>query len=324
MTPTTSLTDRYVWTVTRHLPGDIGPDVAQELRATIADAIDGKVAGGADAAAAEEESIAELGDPDALSRQYGGRPAYLIGPGVYPEYVRLMRILPAIVLPLVLVANFVTRAVTTDDNWGAILLEAFLLLLSVAVHLGFWVTVTFAVIERARPESERDRPLNTWQPDQLTTEVPWRQVGLAESLFQAGFAALMAVLVAWQFSGVGDDAIQVLNPEVDSIWKVALIGLFVLDAVMALAVWRVGRWTPTLAAVNVASNAAAATLLIWVLARGELLTDLPAVLGERFGWSTSWSLSTPLVAAAIVAITLWDGVDSVIKARQSVKAQRIA
>ena len=50
MTPRTSttLTDRYVWTVTRHLTADVGPDVARELRATIADAVDARVEAGAD------------------------------------------------------------------------------------------------------------------------------------------------------------------------------------------------------------------------------------------------------------------------------------
>ncbi|WP_353951628.1 permease prefix domain 1-containing protein [Knoellia sp. S7-12] len=323
MTTKTTLTDRYVWTVTRHLPDDVGPDVAQELRGTIADAVDGKVEGGADPAAAEQQVIAELGDPDVLARQYGGRPGYLIGPAVYPDYVRLMRILPAIVLPIVFVANFVTRAATTDENWAAILLDAFLLLLSVAVHLGFWVTLTFALIEWTRPESERDRPLNEWKPDQLTTEVPWRQVGRGETLVQVGFALALAAVVAWQFSGVGGNAIQVLSPDLDVIWEVALVGLLLLDAILAIVVWRVGRWTPTLAAINVASNAAAATLLIWLLSRGDLLTDLPTVLGERFGWSTNWTLPTALVAAGIVVIALWDGIDSVVKARRGVKGQRV-
>lgn len=78
-----------------------------------------------------------------------------------------------------------------------------------------------------------------------------------------------------------------------------------------------------MAAVNVASNAAAATLLIWLLSRGELLTDLPTVLGERFGWSTDWTLPTALVAAGIVVITLCDGIEPVIKARRAVKGQRV-
>lgn len=320
----TTLTDRYVWTVTRHLPDDTGPDVARELRGTIADAIDAKVDGGLDPETAEREAISELGDPDVLARQFGGRPAYLIGPGIYPDYVRLMRVLPAIVLPLVLVASFVAQVTTTDENWGQILLDSFLLLLTVALHLAFWVTLTFAIIERSRPEGERDRPLSQWKPDQLTTEVPWRIVGLGETIFGAGFAIAMAALVAWQFNGVGGDAIQVLNPNLELVWEVALVGLFVLDALLAVVVWRVGRWTPTLAAVNVASNAASATLLIWLLSRDELLTDLPTVLGERFGWSTDWTLPTALVAAGVVIVALWDGLESVVKARKAHKGTRVA
>ncbi len=320
-TRSTTLTDRYVWTVTRHLSADTGPDVARELRGTIADAVDAKVEAGLDPRAAEEEAIAELGDPEVLARQYGGRPAYLIGPGVYPDYVRLMRILPAIVLPLVLVANFAARAATSDDSWGSILLDAFLLVLTTAVHLAFWVTLTFAIIEWTRPEAERERPLSEWTPDQLTTEVPWRQVGLGETLLSAGFALAMAALVAWQLGGVGANGVQVLNPEIDVVWKVALVGLFVVEAGLAVVVWRVGRWTPTVAAVNVVTNAGAVILMLWLLARDELLTDLPQVLGEKFGWSTDWSVSSAVVAAVIVAIAVWDAVESVVKARRVNRAE---
>ena len=316
----TTLTDRYVWTLTRHLPDDVGPDVARELRATIGDAVDARVDEGADPAAAEDAVLSELGDPEVLARTYGGRPAYLIGPGVYPDWVRLMRVLPAVVLPFVLVGSFTARLAATDESWGQILLDSVLLLLSVAVHLAFWVTLTFAIIEWNRPEAERNRPLSRWRPDQLTAEVPWRSVGLGETVASAGFSLALGALVAWQFAGVSGDAVQVLDPKVDLVWKVTLVGLFVLDAVLALLVWRVGRWTPTLAAVTVASNAAAATLLLWLLSRDELLTDLPAVLSERFGWSTSWSVPSALVAAIIVVITLWDGIEAVVKARRAVRA----
>lgn len=324
MTTRTTLTDRYVWTVTRHLPSDVGPDVAKELRGTIADAVDDKVEAGADPEAAEQQVLTDLGDPEALARQYGGRPSYLIGPGMYPDYIRLIRLLPPIVLPIVLVANLLGRLTMDDEaSWGSIVLDSWVVVLTVAVHLGFWVTLTFALIEWHRPEGERDRPLSEWKPDQLTSEVPWRNVGLGETIFQAGFSLVMTAVVAWQFSGVGDDAVQVLNPDVDIIWKVALVGLFLFDAVVAIAVWRAGRWTPTLAAVNVASNAAAATLLVWLLSRGELLTDLPTVLGERFGWSTDWTLPSAVVAVGIVLIALWDSVESVVKARRAMKGRPV-
>ncbi|CAN7278312.1 permease prefix domain 1-containing protein [Knoellia sp. LjRoot47] len=316
----TTLTDRYVWTVTRHLPADVGPDVARELRATIADAVDARVEAGADPVTAEKEAVAELGDPDVLARQYGGRPAYLIGPGVYPDYVRLMRVLPAIVLPLVLVANFAAKAATTDEGWGPILLDAFLLVLTTAVHLAFWVTLTFAVIEWTRPEGERERPLSVWTPDQLTADVPWRTVKIGETIFEVGFALALAALVTWQLGGVGDNGIQVLDPDMHAVWKVLLVGWFLVDAAVALLVWRVGRWTPSFAALNVVTNAGAAILVLWLLARDEFITDLPQVLGEKFGWSTDWSVSSAAVGAVIVAIAAWDAVESVLKARRASRA----
>ena len=87
---------------------------------------------------------------------------------------------PWLLVPLAY--GFVARVATTDESWGQVLLDSFLLLLSVGVHLAFWVTLTFAVIEWSRPEAERDRPLSEWSPDQLTTEVPWRSVGIGETV----------------------------------------------------------------------------------------------------------------------------------------------
>ena len=42
----TSLTDRYVWTVTRQLPPETGPDIARELRGTIEETVEGRIAAG--------------------------------------------------------------------------------------------------------------------------------------------------------------------------------------------------------------------------------------------------------------------------------------
>ena len=58
--------------------------------------------------------------------------------------------------------------------------------------------------------------------------------------------------------------------------------------------------------------------------RDELLTDLPQVLGEAFGWSTDWSVSSAAVGVVIVAIAAWDAVESVLKARRSAKGTRVA
>lgn len=314
---TTTLTDRYVWTVTQHLPADTATDVARELRATILDTVDDLVAGGEDPVRAERKALTDLGDPAVLARRYGGRPGHLVGPGLYTDYVRLLRLLLAVVLPIVLVAHLVARVLATDDGWLAILGGTASLLFNVGVQLAFWVTVTFVVIERSRPEEDRGRSLTTWDPDQLPEETPARRVGLGETVWSVAFSLALAALVAWQFAGVDAPAIQVLNPQVDIVWQVTLVALLALDAVLALGVWRAGRWTPSAAAVNVASNVAAAALIVWLLTSEQLLADLPQVLSERFGATVDWGVSTAVTAAVVVLIAAWDAVDSVLKARRS-------
>ena len=62
-----TLTDRYVWAVLKSLPEAKRADIDRELRATIADDVEAREADGRDAAAAEREALAELGDPARLA-----------------------------------------------------------------------------------------------------------------------------------------------------------------------------------------------------------------------------------------------------------------
>ncbi|MGO1167452.1 MAG: hypothetical protein ACTMHL_12645, partial [Janibacter sp.] len=104
------------------------------------------------------------------------------------------------------------------------------------------------------------------------------------------------------------------DPDLALGWQVAIVAFFVLDAVVAVAAWRLGRWSPVLAAINVLSNVAAALVLVGLLYADRLLTDLPTVLGEQFGLDTDWSISYPLVAGIIIVICGWDALSSIARA----------
>ncbi|MFB8768399.1 permease prefix domain 1-containing protein [Nocardiopsis alba] len=145
----TTLTDRYVWTVTRHLGAEAGPDVARELRASIRDRVEAGIEAGNDPATAEREALTELGDPETLAREYGELPRHLIGPALYPDYVRLLRALLAILAPLALALLFVDRFESGAGGLGEIGVEAAVVLVTVTVHVAFWTTLVFAIIERA-------------------------------------------------------------------------------------------------------------------------------------------------------------------------------
>src|SRR6478736_5334921 len=75
-----TLTDRYVAATLRRVPADQHADLEQELRASVADAVEAKVEAGTDPARAETDVLNDLGHPDRLAADLAGRPLYLIGP----------------------------------------------------------------------------------------------------------------------------------------------------------------------------------------------------------------------------------------------------
>lgn len=321
---TTSLTDRYVWTVSRQLPVEIGPDVARELRVTLAETIEGKVAAGSTPHEAERAALAELGDPDVLAREYGGRPNHLIGPAYYPDWVRLIKVLLGVVLPIVVAATFLTQFLATDRGFGTLIGEVAVVLLHTAVHLVFWSTLVFALVERSRrSDPERELLLSEWTPESLVDpDVPWRRVGSREMAFEAAFGIAVLLLVIWQLGGVGERGVQVLDPGLALGWKTALIALLAGDVAISLWAWGRGRWSVPLSIANVAANVASAAVLVWLVLQDRLLTDLPTVLGEKFGGEADWSLSTSAVVLGIVVLCGWDAMASVLRVRRGARTRR--
>ena len=305
----TSLTDRYVWTVTRQLSPETGPDVARELRGTIEETVEGRIAAGEEPAAAERETILELGDPDVLAREYGGRPNHLIGPAYFPAWVRLVKVLLAIVVPLAVLGSVIAQIFVAGASFGGIVGEAAVIALSVIVHIVFWTTLVFALVERYGSESEQDQFAETWSPDELADPADRaRRASLAEMLFEV-VASLVAIgLVVWQLGGVGEDAVQVLDPDLGWGWGAVIVGFLALDVLVTIAAWARGGWTRTLAAVSLVSAVVSGVVLVWLLLSDRLLTDLPAEFNATFGWDADWTISIPAVAVGIAVICGWEAV----------------
>ncbi len=109
-----SLTDRYVTATVRDLDEDQRAEVERELRTTIEDMIDGRLEAGAPSRPeAERAVLTELGDPVRLAAGYTGRPLFLIGPRVYPQWRRVMTVLLTTLVPLV---TAVTSGTSVDRS----------------------------------------------------------------------------------------------------------------------------------------------------------------------------------------------------------------
>lgn len=319
----TTLTDRYVWAVSRQLPPETGPDVARELRATLADTIEDKVAAGLDPDRAEREAITELGDPDVLARGFGGRPNHLLGPRYYADWVRIERMLLTVVLPIVVVVSVFAEAFEPEATLGSVIGSAVVVGMSTALHMLVWPTLAFALVERHGSPAEDARVGQGWRPEQLTDpDAPWRRPGLRDVVVEAGFGLVVAVLFVWQFSGVGEHGVQVFDPALAAVWKVTIVALLLAQVVLTVLAWARGGWTVRLAVVNAVLDVATGALLVWLLLEGRLLTDLPTEFAQTFGWGSDWSVSEPAVAIGIIVVCAWDAVQALLRVRRARRAER--
>ncbi|HYJ26931.1 MAG TPA: permease prefix domain 1-containing protein [Nocardioides sp.] len=317
---TSSLTDRYVTATVRDLDDEQRAEVERELRTTIQDMIDGRVEGGAASRReAERAVLAELGDPVRLAAGYSGRPLYLIGPSVYPQWRRVMTVLLTTLVPLVTAVNLVVRLFVDDvatDGIAPAVVAALWVGFLVAVNVVFWVTVVFALAERGRVETGAELE---WDPDQLPEDDGAGRVGLGETVAAVGFLAAAGLAIVWQqtSSPVTSDGepVPVLDP---ALWSGVLPWLLLVlagQAVVAVAVHRRGRWSTGLAVANIALDLAFALPLLLVLRAGTLFNpDFVDVLVDG-GWVDAERDLTVSTAIGVVVVLVWSVVDVARKAR---------
>lgn len=329
---TTTLTDRYVDAAMRTVPEIQRADLAAELRGSIEDQIDARVAGGEAPDQAERAVLTELGDPDKLAAQYTERPLWLIGPQYYLEWWRLLKLLLWIVP--VCAAFGVSLAMALDgSSFGEIVGAIVPLVIAVVVHLTFWITLVFAIVERTKTKlpsmpsmtvatpGGRNRMtargfMEEWNPDMLPEPRP-RGVGFADMIASLVFLAIMVGVVLWDlFVGFipAEPGLSFFNPDLWPWWIAALFVVMALEAALAVVVYAVGRWTIALAVVNGILNLVIAVPALWLLSQGELINPeyFPAIIandGEAVG-----SIVTVVTAFVIVGVTAWDTVDGVLKA----------
>jgi hypothetical protein len=307
-----TLTDRYVFAVTRTLPEDTRADVGRELRASIEDMIDARE--GDSREAAERSAIVELGDPARLAAQYRGRPAYLIGPAFYPAYEKLLRLL-LVVVPPVAAAMALFGSIVDGDSAIGVVAAAVAAAFIAAVQVGFWTTLGFAVAERQGVTWATEQP--DWDPDSLPDPVA-RQVGRGDSIAGIMLLSVAAALLAFAFNPTitlpSGEAVLLFASDVWG-WRWYFVGVLAVMVVLELVKLARGHWTWGLAWANAVVEVAFAAPAAWLLLSGRLISESTmAALGSVM--ETEWIPTTMRVAAAVVIIvSCWDIVDGFRKAR---------
>jgi hypothetical protein len=287
-----SLTDRYVTGVLAGVPKGRRDEVGARLRASIGEAVDAQVAGGVAAADAERAVLTGLGDPTRVSAEYSGRPLYLVGPGFYVDYIRLLRLLLLIIVPAIGVVTGAASAVAGADLWDVVLTgvsAAF----AVGVQVAFWVTLAFALIERSGAQPRQVTAV--WEVDDLPP-LPRYRIGLGNTIGSITGLAVLIWFLLWQPGYqesfvLGGPSIPILDPALGQFWIPYLVGVLLASIVLEIVKYLKGRWTVMLAAINTVLSLAFALPAIWLIRSDQLLN--PEFLA---------AITTDAVAPAVAAV----------------------
>lgn len=316
-----TLTDRYVEAAMRTVPEQQRIDLAAELRGSIDDQIEARIADGDDHESAERAVLTDLGDPDKLAAQYTDRPLWLIGPRYYLTWWRLTKLLWAIV-PVCAAFGVALGMTLGGEPVGEIIGTVVSVVIAVIVHIGFWTTLVFFTVERSAAGKDVGF-VSEWTPDQLP-EPKDKGASLSDLIASLIFLAVAAGAILWDhFIGVvytvdGGGWMSFLAPDLWPWWIGALFTLMVLEALLAVYVYARGRWDFGAAAVNLVLNLAIAVPALWLLSQGQLInpeffpTLIPADSAQ-----TVTTVVTTVFGFGIVAIAAWDSIDGFLKARRA-------
>jgi hypothetical protein len=320
----TQLTDRYLAAAVRGIPNAQRTDVERELRSSISDAIEDRAAAGEDRPSAERAVLEGLGDPVRLAAGLAGRPLHLIGPELFVEYRQLLTLLLTVVMPIVGIVQAAIALGSGDDLVGAAVAGiggAW----TVGVHIFFWVTLTFAIVERVDAARDAKEEISgaggRWTVDRLPA-LPADRISASDTVGEVlgnvlSIAGLLFVNgVAWFTDGSGA-TIPFFNPDMRGVLIPALVALLASIGGLRIVVFLVGRWTMPLATASAVLHAAFAIPVIALALAGSLIN--PA-FADALGWPP---LADPRgvvvlsLAGGVLAVTAWEIIDPFRRARRA-------
>ncbi len=310
-----TLTDRYLAATLRSVPTQRRDEIASELRASIDDMIEARTDGGQDAATAEREVLTELGNPDVLAARYADRRLQLIGPTYYLIWLRLLKLLLSFIPALV--GTIVTIVEAAEGKGFGAIGPGIVVAMQVAVQITFWLTLTFAIIERSQATVD----LPEWTVDQLPDAPVRRGIPLADTIASVVMLALTIAYLPFQHyqswvRGTDGENIPILDPALWSFWLPALIVVLAATMVFEIVKYRIGRWTWPLFGIRALLSLAFAVPLAWLALSDRLLN--PA-LAERLSWLSEADNRDVLglvIALSAAVVAVWDLVDTSIKTRR--------
>lgn len=312
----TTLTERYISTTITSLPAPLQDDVRAELEASIADAVEARLDQGEQRSEAERAVLTELGDPGILAASYSDRPLHLIGPRFYLTWWRLLKLL-LIIVPICAFGGVALGKLIEDVPIGDVIGASIAAGLGAIVHVAFWVTLVFVILERTGSETT----LAEWDVDQLHEPRP-TGAGRADLIASIVFGVIGVGVILWDqargFARIDGHGIPILHPDLWPWGILALLAIIALEVGLTAMIYARRRWTTASAVLN---TALAVVFLSWALTLlGHDLLLNPEFLDLAFVDNgvqpDTMRVLGILLVFGLVGISAWDIVDGWLKNRR--------
>lgn len=244
------LIDRYVHEVGQHLPARMREDVQAELRSLLTESLEeqARTAGRAPDASLAADVLRTFGAPREVAARYAPEPQYLIGPRLFPVYVKAVKILVGVLVGVFLVLIAVGLFTRQGDLPVA---STFVrvgggFLPSLLFNLGL-LTLIFAVVERV--QHQREAVTQAFDPAKLPPLDDPDRISYFGRVFFLWMTAAVAVLFNFYPQWVGIvvihnadvRVIRLLQPEFGQ-YLPFLNTVWALTFLLTLVVLRHGRW----------------------------------------------------------------------------------
>ncbi|WP_010525999.1 permease prefix domain 1-containing protein [Nesterenkonia sp. F] len=307
----TTWTNRYLAAVMRAVPEQTRDDLDAELRSTIDDAVAARTDGGEPQEDAERAVLTELGHPERLAAASVDRPLHLLGPSVYLDWRRVLRMLLMLVLPLAAIGTALVR-ILAGASAGEVLGGTLATTITLGMHLLVWTTLLFVVIERTGRGPDR----SDWSLEALPEPRP-DGGGRSDLIATLIFLATVVGAAVWDrfvgFVQIDGAPLPLLSPELWPVW-ILLPPAVLAAAAFAVALHRAPGWTRSLAAANTLLSVLVAGAVLALLAGGSLLN---AEAFELLAEDEDSVRTTVVVGSALgtVVISGWSILDGWRKAR---------
>lgn len=285
------LIDRYTAEVGRNLPEKMRPDIERELSSTLEDMLDDRsqAEGRAPDEAMVVEMLKEYGSPRKVAESYHA-PRYLIGPRIYPLYIKIIKIvLPILAVLMVVQFGFsVTRSSLDLVGMGRVLAESVGGFIQAAITFFGAITLAFALTERLNPDLKDFELDEDWDPRKLKPAVSKPDtIKTSEVVVETVFSLIAILMFTVYISRVGfyyfGDEVAVFIPILTDTfmtyipWMVGIWGLGIVKNIILLGQ---GQWTPATRWFSIALHAANAILAVVIL-QGPPIVDLnPQAIAE--------------------------------------------